>query len=80
MSADDKSLRLPKFYTLWDIKRCLPKYQPYQDDIVPPQVVYNWIEKLSTKPTLIRLAHADHFFHGKLVELRTELQSQIKIK
>ncbi len=45
------------------------------DEVVPPKLVYDWVASLSPKPTLIRLAGASHFFHGRLLELREQLIS-----
>lgn len=43
------------------------------DEIVSPEAVYAWHQTLQPTPTLIRIADADHFFHGKLIELRQTL-------
>ena len=43
------------------------------DEVVEPQAVYDFVAKADPAPTLIRIADATHFFHGKLLELRTVL-------
>ena len=43
------------------------------DEIVEPQSVYDFAAKVQPAPTLIRIPDATHFFHGKLLELRTVL-------
>ncbi len=43
------------------------------DEIVEPQTVYDFAAKAQPAPTLIRIPDATHFFHGKLLELRTVL-------
>lgn len=43
------------------------------DEVVEPQSVYDFAESTQPAPTLIRIADATHFFHGKLLELRTVL-------
>jgi alpha/beta superfamily hydrolase len=48
------------------------------DELIPAQTVVDWIAHISPQPELIRIAHASHFFHGKLVELRTILNNVIK--
>lgn len=40
------------------------------DEIVPPQQVFDWINTLEKKPTLIKFPEVGHFFHGNLIELR----------
>lgn len=49
-----------------------------QDDVVTPSEVYRWIDSLKLKPQLIRIPDASHFFHGKLLELRNELETALK--
>ena len=43
------------------------------DEIVEPQSVYDFAAKSQPAPTLIRIADATHFFHSKLLVLRTVL-------
>ena len=43
------------------------------DEVVEPQAVYDFVAQTQPTPTLIRLPDATHFFHGKLLELRTAL-------
>ncbi len=45
-----------------------------QDEIVEPEAVFNWIETLNPKPVVIRMEGAGHFFHGRLLELRSKLE------
>ncbi|MHC1480735.1 alpha/beta hydrolase [Frateuria aurantia] len=49
--------------------------QGEQDEVVDPAAVYAWIEQLPSPPTLVRLPDTGHFFHGKLLDLRRELQA-----
>ena len=48
------------------------------DEIVPPQMVFDWVKTLSPPPTLIRMENASHFFHGRLGELRGRLLEVLK--
>ncbi len=41
-----------------------------QDDLVDAAAVRAWVESLAHPPTLTVLAGAEHFFHGRLNELR----------
>ncbi|SRR5579883_144150 len=45
-----------------------------QDEIIPFSEVLLWYETLDPKPVFIRIPDAGHFFHGKLVELRSKLE------
>lgn len=44
-----------------------------QDDLVPVAATRAWVQKLARPPRLIELAGAEHFFHGRLSELRQHL-------
>lgn len=44
--------------------------QPEEDEIVEPEVVYQWAQELGLNYRLFRVPHCGHFFHGKLVELK----------
>lgn len=46
-----------------------------QDEVVPPEEVFAWVETLNPKPAVIRMTGAGHFFHGRLIELRDTLVS-----
>ena len=44
--------------------------QPDTDEVVDPQLVYDWSNDLSRPHELLKVAECGHFFHGKLVELK----------
>jgi alpha/beta superfamily hydrolase len=44
-----------------------------QDDLVPIAQTRAWANSLSKPPRVVELADADHFFHGRLTELRQQL-------
>jgi alpha/beta superfamily hydrolase len=44
--------------------------QGSQDTVVSPNAVYTWAKQQSVKGNYQVLPHADHFFHGQLLELR----------
>jgi len=52
--------------------------QGEQDEVIAPEETYAWIETLQPKPELIRMPNAGHFFHGKLMELRRQLETALK--
>jgi alpha/beta superfamily hydrolase len=44
-----------------------------KDELFNINAVIDWVATLTPNPELIRIADASHFFHGKLIELRSEL-------
>jgi alpha/beta superfamily hydrolase len=48
--------------------------QGEKDEVVSAEEVFAWIETLEFKPDVIRMPDAGHFFHGKLLELREQLE------
>ena len=48
------------------------------DDIVDPQSVYDWIDSLKDKPTLVRMPDAGHFFHRRLMDLRGAIKNGVR--
>jgi alpha/beta superfamily hydrolase len=51
---------------------------PEADDIVDPQKVYDWIESLKEKPTLVRMPDTGHFFHRRLMDLRGAIKNGVR--
>lgn len=47
--------------------------QGEDDELVDPGAVLDWVNGLEPGPELVMLPGVDHFFHGKLVELRETL-------
>ena len=48
------------------------------DEVVDPQAVFDWVDELSPQPEMIKMEGAGHFFHGRLVDLREELEGGLK--
>ena len=48
------------------------------DEIVEPQAVFDWIDTLPRKPVLVRMPDTSHFFHRKLIDLRTAIQDNVR--
>ncbi|MFF7106609.1 alpha/beta hydrolase [Pseudomonas sichuanensis] len=44
--------------------------QPDTDEVVEPQLVYDWSAALSRTHELLKVAECGHFFHGKLTDLK----------
>lgn len=55
--------RLPQQATLTVI-------QPDADEVVDPQLVYDWSDTLERPHELLKVAECGHFFHGKLTDLK----------
>jgi alpha/beta superfamily hydrolase len=48
------------------------------DDVVDPQKVFDWAAAAENPPTLVRMAEAGHFFHGRLVDLRGAIKNGVR--
>lgn len=48
------------------------------DEVVDPQAVYAWLERLKAGPELVRMPDTSHFFHRKLMDLRGALKNGIR--
>jgi uncharacterized protein len=44
-----------------------------QDEVVPPQSVFDFAANRAEHPTLVKMPETSHFFHRKLVDLKTIL-------
>lgn len=47
------------------------------DEVVDAEAALRWVESVESAHDLVLLAGASHFFHGRLTELREQLQSSI---
>ncbi|MEN1956775.1 alpha/beta hydrolase [Luteimonas changyuni] len=45
------------------------------DEIVDPQAVFDWLDRLKAEPELVRMPDTSHFFHRKLIDLRGAIKS-----
>jgi len=48
------------------------------DEIVDPQAVYDWLDRLRATPELVRMPDTSHFFHRKLIDLRGAIKSGVR--
>ncbi len=48
------------------------------DEVVDAEAVYAFAAARRPQPTLVRLAQTGHFFHGRLIELRSLVQEQVR--
>ncbi|WP_153773197.1 alpha/beta hydrolase [Pseudomonas sp. MNR3A] len=44
--------------------------QPDTDEVVDPELVYEWSDTLTRPHELLKVAECGHFFHGKLTDLK----------
>jgi len=51
--------------------------QPEMDEVVSPQLVYDWSAALQRPHELLKVAECGHFFHGKLGELKDLVSSRL---
>ncbi|MBP6513948.1 MAG: hypothetical protein KA224_02135 [Steroidobacteraceae bacterium] len=49
-----------------------------QDELVNHELVLAWARELTPAPKVALLAGAEHFFHGRLADLRAEVQSFLR--
>jgi len=42
-----------------------------EDEVVDADSVVNWAQSLETPPQVVKVTAASHFFHGKLLDLRS---------
>lgn len=56
----------------YPVPQCCPitVVQPDADEVVAPQLVYEWSDSLSRPHELLKVAECGHFFHGKLTDLK----------
>ncbi|WP_392891212.1 alpha/beta hydrolase [Pseudomonas migulae] len=57
-------------YDLLPVNCPLTLIQPETDEVIDPQTVYDWSEKLERPHELLKVAECGHFFHGKLTDLK----------
>lgn len=47
--------------------------QGEEDEVVPPELVFDFAKRANPEIPVIRFAETTHFFHGKLIELKAKL-------
>ncbi|KTC66471.1 transmembrane protein (plasmid) [Legionella adelaidensis] len=67
-------------YTEFKITKPWVVVQGDEDEVVPPEVVYEFVEKRSSSISLLNFSGTGHFFHGKLIELKDRLKECITFK
>jgi alpha/beta superfamily hydrolase len=48
------------------------------DEVVDPQCVIGWVNRLNPQPQLLVMPGVGHFFHGRLHELRDAVIDAIR--
>lgn len=60
----------------WDFEAIATPTMPWlvvqgdADEIVEAQAVYDWLERIEARATVVRMPDTTHFFHRKLMDLR----------
>lgn len=49
-----------------------------KDEVVPPALVFEWVDSLIVKPELLVFKDVGHFFHGRLIELRERVEAALQ--
>lgn len=68
----------------WDFSAVLVPDCPWlvvqgeDDDVVDPAQVYQWIDELPEKPTLVKMSDTGHFFHRRLMDLRGAIKNGVR--
>lgn len=68
----------------WDFSAAIAPPCPWlvvqgeEDDVVDPQAVYDWLDAMDDKPTLVRMPEAGHFFHRRMMDLRGAIKNGVR--
>ena len=68
----------------WDFSAAIAPPCPWlviqgeDDDVVDPQAVFDWVEAMPDKPTLVRMPETGHFFHRRLMDLRGAIKNGVR--
>jgi alpha/beta superfamily hydrolase len=52
--------------------------QGEEDEVVDPQLVFDWVENLAVAPQLVRMPETSHFFHRRLMDLRGAIKNAMR--
>jgi len=68
----------------WDFSAAIAPPCPWlviqgeDDEVVEPQAVFDWIDAMEEKPTLVRMPEASHFFHRRMMDLRGAVKNGVR--
>lgn len=68
----------------WDFEQLSPPPCPWlviqgeDDDVVDPQAVYDYVDALPERPTLVRMPETGHFFHRRMMDLRGAIKNGVR--
>jgi len=68
----------------WDFSAAIAPPCPWlivqgeEDDVVEPQAVFDWVDAMPDKPTLVRMPETGHFFHRRLMDLRGAIKNGVR--
>uniref|UniRef100_UPI0031B9E25E alpha/beta hydrolase n=1 Tax=Oleiagrimonas sp. TaxID=2010330 RepID=UPI0031B9E25E len=52
--------------------------QGEEDEVVDPDAVFAWAEKLKPHPSVVRMPETSHFFHRRLMDLRGAVKNGVR--
>ncbi|MGB0134639.1 alpha/beta hydrolase [Dokdonella sp.] len=52
--------------------------QGEEDEVVDPELVFDWVGALSVSPQLVRMPETSHFFHRRLMDLRGAIKNAMR--
>lgn len=62
---------------LQDLSSQITLIQPTADEVIDPELVYQWSAELTVEHELIKLQDASHFFHGQLTDVKQLVSERI---
>jgi alpha/beta superfamily hydrolase len=68
----------------WDFDAITTPTMPWlvvqgeSDEVVDPQAVYDWLQRIRAGAELVRMPDTSHFFHRKLIDLRGAIKSGVR--
>ena len=68
----------------WAFERIATPTMPWlviqgeEDEIVDPQAVYDWLQRIGADAEVVRMPETSHFFHRKLMDLRGAIKHGVQ--
>lgn len=68
----------------WEFERIATPTMPWlviqgeEDEIVDPQAVYDWLQRIGAQAEIVRMPETSHFFHRKLMDLRGAIKHGVQ--
>lgn len=68
----------------WEFERIATPTMPWlviqgeEDEIVDPQAVYDWLQRIGAQAEIVRMPETSHFFHRELMDLRGAIKHGVQ--